>query len=129
MDTYDFLTDPRALPLDERRAASEHFAAEQRSWLIRLERLVEPPVPDPDFPAFLLATPAFRDLARRLDHVETRSELPTDVADELDWFVTKFADYLRTCEGEDVFSSDTISRDTGPGNRGASDTAPTASDR
>ncbi len=107
MDTYDFLADPRALPLSERRAAARRLAAQQQSWLDRLAGLVEAPIADPDFPAFLLATPAFRDLAHRLGDARARAELTTDVADELDWFVTGFADYLRTRDGEDAFATDT----------------------
>lgn len=105
MDTYDFLADPRALPLAERRALADRMANEQQAWLARLRNLVEPPAPDEDFPAFLLATPAFGDLSTRLGDAERRADLPTDVADELDWFAASFADYLRTCEGEDSFSS------------------------
>ena len=58
-----------------------------------------------DFPAFLLATPPFQELANRLLKAKTRSQLPPATADELDWFVAAFRDYLRTCAGEDVFSS------------------------
>lgn len=104
MDTYDFLADPRAITLQERRATAARLAAEQQFWLERLTRLCEPPVPGRDFPAYLLATPAFADLAARLGTAQHRRQLPLAVADELDWFVAAFADYLKTVDGEDVFA-------------------------
>jgi len=104
LDTYDFLADPRAITLQERRATAARLAKEQADWLERLQALAEPPKPAQDFPAFLLATPAFADLARRLGRARTRAELPTDLADEVDWFVAAFAGYLRTCDGEDSFA-------------------------
>ena len=106
MDTYDFLADPRAITLQERRATAARLCREQEFWLERLQRLVEPPTPDRDFPAFLLATPPYADLARRLGGARNRAQLPPSVADELDWFVSAFRDYLRTCDGEDAFAQD-----------------------
>ena len=106
MDTYDFLADPRAITLQDRRANASRMHREQAYWLDRLQRLCEPPAPDRDFPAFLLATPHFGDLARRIGTTTHRGRLPTAVADELDWFVDVFRDYLRTNDGEDVFSPD-----------------------
>lgn len=103
MDTYDFLADPRTLPMPERRALANRMHDAQSSWLARVQPLLEPPALDPDFPAFLLATPPFADLAAQVGGARRRSELPPLVADELDWFVHAFRDYLRTCEGEDVF--------------------------
>lgn len=107
MDTYDFLTDPRALPLAERRSALAQHTAAQSKWLERLRVLAEPPAPDDEFPAFLLATPAFAELAQSIGDASQRSELTTAVADEIDWFVQSFADYLRTCDGEDSFTGST----------------------
>jgi hypothetical protein len=104
LDTYDFLADPRAITLDERRATAARMHREQQGWLERLQALAEPPKPGKDFPAYLLATPTFADLAQRLGTATQRSQLPTDVADELDWFVQAFAGYLRTCDGEDAFA-------------------------
>jgi hypothetical protein len=106
LDTYDFLADPRAITLQARRATAARMAREQNHWLARLQQLTEPPGPDHDFPAFLLATPHFADLARRVGDTTDRTRLPVAVADELDWFVDAFRDYLRTNEGEDVFSPD-----------------------
>ena len=103
MDTYDFLADPRTLSLAERHAARDRHAAEHRAWRTRLRTLVEGEAPDADFPAFLLATPPFADLARRIGNAQRRAELPAAVADELDWFVRAFADYLRRDAGEDMF--------------------------
>lgn len=103
MDTYDFLADPRNLSLEARRATAAGMHAAQSRWLARLQLLIEPPALDSDFPAFLLATPPFADLARRLGQAHLRAQLPAADADELDWFVHAFRDYLRTCDGEDVF--------------------------
>lgn len=105
MDTYDFLADPRALTLAERRATAAQLHRDQVRWLARLQPLIEPPALAPDFPAFLLATAPFADLARRLEPARDRAQLPAADADELDWFVNAFRDYLRTCDGEDVFSA------------------------
>lgn len=106
MDTYDFLADPRALSLQARRATATRMHREQALWLARLQRLAEPPTPDRDFPAFLLATPLFADLAHRLGDIQDRAGLPVAVADELDWFVAAFRAYLRSSDGEDVFADD-----------------------
>jgi len=103
LDTYDFLSDPRTLTLPERQQSKAHFSSEQEQWLQKLRVLAEAPKPDDDFPAFLLATPPFRDLAARLDRAETHKDLSTSSADELQWFLEGFADYLRTRAGEDVF--------------------------
>ena len=103
LDTYDFLADPRTLTMPERLAARDQYDSDQDTWLQRLRLLTEPPKPAQDFPAFLLATQPFADLARRLGSANSRKELPPEVADELDWFVRAFADYLRTQEGEEVF--------------------------
>ncbi|MFT7536999.1 MAG: hypothetical protein ACI85K_002955 [Hyphomicrobiaceae bacterium] len=104
MDTYDFLADPRTLTLAERRDARDQYDRDQKIWLAKLRLLAEDPLPTDDFPAFLLATQTFADLARKLTKAETRQQLSTDVQDEVDWFVRAFADYLRTQEGEEVFS-------------------------
>jgi hypothetical protein len=104
LDTYDFLLDPRTLPLADRRAARDRLARDQAMWHTRLLRLTEAGGPDDDFPAFLLGTPPFAELARRIGHATRRQDLPPAVADELDWFLLAFADYLRTEDGEDVFA-------------------------
>tara|TARA_R110002072_G_scaffold100429_2_gene221109 strand:- start:41221 stop:41631 length:411 start_codon:yes stop_codon:yes gene_type:complete len=103
VDTYDFLTDPRTLTLAERREARDQYDRDQRTWLAKLRLLAEDPKPAEDFPAFLLATQTFADLARKLQKADSRKQLPTDVQDEVDWFVRAFADYLRTQDGEEVF--------------------------
>jgi hypothetical protein len=104
VDTYDFLADPRAIGLAERHKMLGGMHREQALWLERLQHLAEPPKPDRDFPAFLLATPPFADLARRLARAAARAQLPPATADELDWFVQAFRDYLRSDAGEDAFS-------------------------
>ena len=103
MDTYDFLADPRTLTMQERLAARERYAPQQQRWLTKLRALAEAPKPGDDFPAFLLVTPPFKGLATKLDHAEAHKDLTTETADELDWFVRVFADYLRTNDGEEVF--------------------------
>ena len=105
VDTYDFLADPRALRLAHRRKMRASLQRENDWWLERLQSLCESPRPDFDFPAYLLATPPFRDLAGKLATATQRRMLDLATADELDWFVTAFRDYLRTEAGEDVFSS------------------------
>ncbi|HZN38822.1 MAG TPA: hypothetical protein VFD82_08455 [Planctomycetota bacterium] len=105
MDTDDFPTDPRALTLPQRRSNQSRMHREQRFWLERLRQLAEGPPPEKDFPAFLLATAAFRELAQHLARATTRAQLPPQVADEMDRFVQAFSDYLRTCDGEDSFAS------------------------
>ncbi len=104
MDTYAFLHDPRTLSLPDRLAARNQFASDQDYWLRTVRHLAEPPAPADDFPAFLLATPPFADLAARLAAAGTRAQLSTETADELAWFVDRFADYLRTVDGEDAFA-------------------------
>lgn len=105
MDTYDFLADPRAIGLAERHQVLAGMQREQALWLERLQVLTDPPRPERDFPAFLLATPPFADLARRLGRAAARAQLPPATADELDWFVQAFRDYLRSDAGEDAFST------------------------
>ena len=105
MDTDDFPADPRSLTLQQRRSNQGRMHKEQRFWLERLRQLAEGSVPEKDFPAFLLATPAFRELAQHLAGATTRAQLPPQIADEMDRFVQEFSDYLRSCVGEDSFAS------------------------
>lgn len=104
MDRYDFLADPRAITLQQRRAQQQLQASDQQFWLQRLRALAEGERPADDFPAFLLATPAFTELAARLQPHHLRAALPAATADELDWFLAAYRDYLRTVDGEDAFS-------------------------
>ncbi len=104
MDTYHFLSDPRAIGLAERHRVLARMGREQAWWLDRLRNLTEAPQPASDFPAFLLATPTFADLARRLAKATSRRMLDAATADEVDWFARAFAEYLRTADGEDAFS-------------------------
>lgn len=96
--------DPRSLDLDQRRQLCQQLHQQNRAWLERLGQLAEPR-PDRDFPGFLLATPAFAELSRRIGAAQRRGDLSTAVADELDHFVEAYRYYLRTCSGEDVFAS------------------------
>ncbi len=104
MDTYDFLADPRAISLEQRHRVLASMQREQTWWLDRLQALSEGQKPERDFPAFLLAMAPFQDLAKRLAKATQRAQLAPALADELDWFVNAFRYYLRTSEGEDVFS-------------------------
>jgi hypothetical protein len=97
-----FPCDPRTIPLADRRACAAAMAAEGRRWRARLQALAESPPAD-DFPFFLLATPPFARLRAVLERAATRADLPMQSADELDYFVAAYRDYLRTCAGEDVF--------------------------
>ena len=103
LDTYEFLADPRTLTMVERHAARDQYDRDQIDWLAKLRTLAEAPKPDDDFPAFLLATQPFAHLARKLKKTQERHQLSVDLADELDWFLRAFTDYLRTEEGEEVF--------------------------
>ena len=103
MDTYDFLVDPRALSLAERQQLRDQLRPEHDAWLARLAALAEDTRPAPDFPAFLLATQPFRELAQRLAAAQQRADLAPVTADELDWF-------LRACDGEDVFATAALPR-------------------
>ena len=105
MDTYDFWSDPRALTLPQRRAARARMQREHDFWLDRIRALAEAPLPDADFPAFLLATAPFHELAARLLPAVQRQQLAAEAADELDWFLAAFRNYMLTREGEDAFSS------------------------
>ena len=105
LDTYDFLTDPRSLSLKQRRASRARLQRDHDFWLDRVRALAEAPLPDDEFPAFLLATAPFHELAARLLPATRRAQLAPATADELDWFLAAFRDYLRTCEGEDVFTA------------------------
>lgn len=87
----------------ERHAARDQYDRDQAAWLTKLRSLAEPPKPDDDFPAFLLATQPFANLARKLTKIDSRQQLTVDIADEIDWFLRAFADYLRTEDGEQVF--------------------------
>jgi len=104
VDTYDFLADPRAITLQERRATAALQQRENNFWHTRLQQLSDGLVLAPDFPAYLLASPAFASLATALQRANTRLDLEPTVRDELDWFLVAFADYLRTVDGEDTFA-------------------------
>ena len=105
MDSHDLPTDPRTLTLQQRRINQSLMPREQRFWLERLRQLAEGAPPGSDFPAFLLATAAFRELAQHLAKATKRAQLPATVADEMDRFVEAYGDYLRTCDGEDAFAT------------------------
>lgn len=100
-----FPCDPRSLSLTERRAWLQQLLPAQRAWMARLPDLVEPPAPGGDFPAFLLETPPFLDLNRRIGEATARAQLPLAVADELQHFVDAFRDYLRTAAEPEVFTA------------------------
>lgn len=109
VDTYDFLADPRAITLQERRATAALRQRDQDHWHQRLQQLSDGAVLAPDFPAYLLATSAFASLANHLQSAQHRHQLPAAVRDELDWFLVAFANYLRTVDGEDAFADPSAS--------------------
>lgn len=98
-----FPADPRSLDLGERAHWMQRLQSAQRAWAARLPDLVEPPAPAADFPAFLLETPAFLQLNRRIGEATAKAQLPVGVADELQHFVDAFRDYMRTLDGEEAF--------------------------
>ena len=52
--------------MEERLEARHSHELEQAQWLKKIQSLAEDPKPADDFPAFLLATTPFRDLAAKL---------------------------------------------------------------
>lgn len=90
--------DPWSLSLDERRAIAAALREPQADWQARLPQLVEPPTPTASFPAFLLATERFRDLADAIGSAEHRLELDTSTADALQRFVDLYRNWLTDVE-------------------------------
>ena len=86
--------DPWALSLAERRELARSVASSQERWLRRLRQLVEPPLPDGDFPAFLLDLPPFSRLRREVGDARRPGELTTAAADELQRFADHYRAYL-----------------------------------
>lgn len=86
--------DPWSLTVAERRELRQTLSDAQRTWLPRIAELVEPPPIDAGFPAFLLGTPAFADLASGVGDASARHELDTATADRLQRFVDRYRDYL-----------------------------------
>lgn len=89
-----FADDPWALSLAERRELAHAANTSQERWLKRLRQLVEPPLPEGDFPAFLLDLPPFSRLHREVGDARRPGELATAVADELQRFADHYRDYL-----------------------------------
>jgi len=86
--------DPWSLAPAERAALAARHARDQAEWLPRLRRLVEPPVPTEDFPAFLLALPPFARLAAAVGGATRAVELDVGTADELQRFVDCYRVWL-----------------------------------
>lgn len=86
--------DPWSLTPAERRELRQTLADAQRTWLPRIAALVEPPPLDGTFPAFLLGTPPFVDLATGIGDAIARHQLDTATADRLQRFVDRYRDYL-----------------------------------
>jgi hypothetical protein len=101
-DLEPFPNDPRALDLAQRRQWQQRLSGPHSRWTAALAALSETRLGD-EFPAFLLATPPFAELAASIEGATHRSSLPLDVLDRLDRFLEAFADYLRTQSGENVF--------------------------
>lgn len=96
--------DVRTLDLQQRLALRQQMDAGQRTWLGRLGQLVEPPAPAADFPAFLLETAPFAWLRAAIGSARKPAELSAATREDLQCFVDAFANYLRTTQGEDVFT-------------------------
>ncbi|MFO1051718.1 MAG: hypothetical protein U1F36_05855 [Planctomycetota bacterium] len=86
--------DPWSLTPAERRALRHAYQRQQSTWLPRLARLVEPPVPGTGFPAFLLETPPFSDLREGIGSAASLRDLDTATADRLQRFVDRYRDWL-----------------------------------
>jgi len=86
--------DPWSLTVAERSDLRQAYSAHQRTWLPRLNGLVEPPAIDATFPAFLLGTPTFADLAQGIGNARAPHELDTATADRLQRFVDRYRGYL-----------------------------------
>ncbi len=93
-----FDDDPWALTVEQRQLLSEAKAEEQGAALRRLRRLVEPPLPNEDFPAFLLATARFAGLRAQIGEARLRRDLDVGTADELQRFVDCYWSWLRTTD-------------------------------
>ena len=86
--------DPWSLTGEERRAMREAYEGAQDAWRARINELVEPPEVGEDFPAFLLGTLAFADIASRIGDARSALDLDTSTADLLQHFVDRYRDYL-----------------------------------
>lgn len=86
--------DPWSLTPAQRVALRDRLSDAQREWLPRLARLVEPPAPDGNFPAFLLTSKRFALLRQAIGSASDRRSLDTATADELQRFVDCYRDYL-----------------------------------
>ena len=93
-----FDDDPWALTVEQRQLLSEAKAEEQGRTLKGLRRLVEPPLPNEDFPAFLLTTERFAGLRARIGAARRRRDLDVGTADELQRFVDCYWSWLRTID-------------------------------
>jgi hypothetical protein len=86
--------DPWSLTPAERTELRAALDEAQARWLPRIVDLVEPPAVDEAFPAFLLETPAFADLARGIGDAHGARELGIATADRLQRFVDRYRSYL-----------------------------------
>jgi len=80
--------DPWSLSAAERDLVRRALRQAQDHWLPRIQAAVEPPIPDDDFPAFLLETERFHALGETLEHCG--AALDTGARDELQRFVDLF---------------------------------------
>ena len=86
--------DPWSIPVEQRQKLMTEQATAQTRWLAVLTDLVEPPAPGPDFPAFLLDSPAFDRLRNAIHGASSTHDLDTATADELQRFVDCYRGYL-----------------------------------
>jgi hypothetical protein len=85
--------DPWALTAGERSELLLVSAPAQVRWLPRLRALVEPPLPAPDFPAFLLDLPAYAHLRQAVAVARSSGDLDVATADELQRFVDHYREW------------------------------------
>ena len=88
------IDDPWSLTHEQRVRLLEGHRELQSAWLNRLQELVEPPRPGPDFPAFLLALPPFDHVVQAIGNAERLAEMDVATADLVQRFVDHFAHWL-----------------------------------
>ena len=93
------LDDPWSLTLPEREELLATRSDSQAKWMSLLPDLIEPPTPEPSFPAFLLDTEPFARLREAIGEAQSRRDLDTATADELQHFVDCYRSYLQDGAG------------------------------
>lgn len=86
--------DPWSLTTHERVRLLQALQGAQQRWLPRLAALVEPPAPEPAFPAFLLEVGPYARLNATIGLAQSQLELDPLTRDELQHFVDHFRGWL-----------------------------------